>query len=273
MLTRPSFLIIGAEKAGTTSLYNYLSQHPGIFMPPVKELNHLIQHPKKRSLFQGPDVTYKVAIQNRDDYFKVFSDAPEGTVVGEITHIYLYAPESPGLIHEVLGNPKVIAILRNPVDRAFSQFVFHRNLQLEPLPTFEEALTIEEARIKAGWDPVFHYQQRGFYGEQLSRYYKEFPEDELRIYKFEDFFQAPASSMSDLYGFVGADASFVPDITKKFIPGGDPRTPQFIADENKGVPRPKQIRPATRNYLHQLYAEDIMKTERLTGLNLSDWLE
>jgi len=272
-LKKPSFVVIGAEKAGTTSLYNYLFQHPGIFMPPVKQLNHLIEHPKKRSPFQGPDVTYKQAYQNRSDYFEVFRNAPEGSVIGEITHIYLYAPESPGLIHDVLGAPKIIAIIRNPVDRAYAQFIFHRSLHLEPLSTFEEALESEEARIKAGWDPVFHYQQRGFYGEQLSRYYKLFPAGNLRIYKFEDFYQDIAASMADLYRFVGADPAFTPDVTKKFMPGGDPRTPHFVSEESNGVPEPKQMLPETRQYLHQLYATDTMETERLTGLSLTDWLE
>jgi hypothetical protein len=269
---KPDFVVIGAEKSGTTSLYYYLREHPGIFVPPVKELNHLIHHPAMRSVFQGPDVTYKRACRSRIEYLQVFEDAPRGSVIGEITHIYLYAPESPGMIHEVLGGPKIIAVIRNPMDRAYSQFTFHKKFGLDPLPTFEEALDDEQARITAGWDPVFHYTERGFYGRQLHRYYRLFPESSIRIYKFEDFFRNPVASMADLYGFVGTDPTYVPDVTRKFMPGGDPRAPEFIASPNKGVPLAKPIAPETHHRLREIYMEDIHETERLTGLDLSDWL-
>lgn len=272
-MKKPTFVVIGAIKSGTTSLYYYLCQHPGIFMPPVKQLNHLISHPEKRSPFQGPDVTYKLACRNRSDYFDIFRDAPEEAVIGEVTHIYLYAPESPGLIHDVLDTPRIIAVLRNPIDRAYAQYSFLRKLQLEPLSTFEAALEIEKARIKAGWDPVFHYLNRGFYSKQLSRYYEIFPSANLKIYKFEDFFQEPASSMADLFRFIRVHEGFVPDLTKKHLPAGDPRNPQYLPFESNGVPEPKQMVPETREYLREFFAADIAAAEQLTGLNLGDWLE
>jgi hypothetical protein len=266
-------VVIGAEKSGTSSLFYYLGQHPGIFMPKRKVLDHLIHHPEKRSLFQGPNITYAKACPSRDRYFQMFIKAPGESIVGEVSHIYLYAAESPELIEEVLGAPKIIAIIRNPLERAYAQFAFHRQLGIEPLATFEEATEVEQVRIKAGWDPVYHYVRRGFYGEQLSRYYRLFPASDIRIYRFEHFFQNLKSSLADLLRFIGADAAFVPDTTQKYIPGGDPRSYEYVASSNDGLPESKPIKPETRCRLATIYAEDIRNTERLTGLDLSGWLD
>ena len=84
---KPAFLVVGAARSGTTSVYGYLGQHPGIFVPAVKELNHLVHHPAKRSPLQGPDVTYKTALRSREEYLQVFRGAPRGCVMGEVTHI------------------------------------------------------------------------------------------------------------------------------------------------------------------------------------------
>lgn len=268
---KPAFLVVGAAKSGTTSVHHYLGEHPGIFVPAAKELNHLLHHPAKRSLLRGPDVTYKKALRSREVYLRAFSGAPEGSVIGEVANIYLYAEESPAIVREALGSPRIIALIRNPADRAYSNFAFNRKLGLEPLATFEEAVEIEEARIRAGWDPVYHYVRRGFYGSQLARYYRLFPESGIRVYKFEDFFQDTVDSMADLYGFVGVDPTFVPDVTRKFMPGRDPRTLEYVAAPNEGVPKAKPMASETRHRLMETYAEDIREAERLTGLDLADW--
>lgn len=270
---KPTFLVVGAAKAGTTSVYHYLGEHPGIFVPAGKELNYLAHHPAKHSPLQGPDVTYKKAVRSREQYLQVFSGAPEGSVIGEVAHIYLYAEESPGIVREALGSPRIVALIRNPADRAYAHFAFHRELGLEPLATFEEAVEDEAARIQGGWDPAYHYVRRGFYGSQLGRYYRLFPESGIRVYKFEDFFRDPLESLADLYGFVGVDPTFVPDVTRKFMPGGDPRTLQYVSSPNEGLPEAKPIASETRRGLMETYAEDIREAERLTGLDLSDWLD
>jgi sulfotransferase family protein len=272
-LKKPSFIVIGAEKSGTTSLFHYLYQHPEIFMPPVKELNYYIVYPEKWSLFQGPDVTFKKACRSQNEYFKMFKDAVEVKAIGEIGHIYLYAPESPVLIRATIGAPKIIAIIRNPLERAYAQFVFHRNLGMEPASTFEEAIEDEDRRVKGGWDPVYHYVRRGFYGQQLVRYYREFPEKNIKVYKFEHFFKHPRTSMAKLYDFIGVDPEFITDITQKYIPGGNPRAPEFISTKSTDVPSPKPIKTKTRKLLVNIYSDDIRKTQELTGLDLSDWLE
>ena len=270
---RPDFVVIGAEKSGTTSLYRYLADHPGIFMPPVKELNHLIDHPERRSMFQGPDVTFKIAVRSREEYWRVFADAPEGATVGELTHIYLYAPESPARIAEALGQPKLVAILRNPIDRAYAQYVFHRELGLEAEATFERSLEVEDGRVRAGWDPVYHYRRRGMYGEQLARYYERFDPASIRVYKFEEFFAEPAASMRSLYAFLGVDPEFVPGLDRVWVPGEDPRNPVLVGRPATGLPSRKPVDPSTRRMLADVFREDVLQLETLTGLSLRDWLE
>jgi hypothetical protein len=268
---KPRFVVVGAARSGTTSLYAYLRGHPGIFMPPVKELNHFIRHPTERSLLQGPDVTYRNACRSRKAYWSVFENAPEGSVPGEIAHIYLYAAESPAMIRDALGTPRIIAVIRNPIQRACSQYRFFRKLGLEPLATFEEALAREPERFRAGWDPMYYYIGRGFYGKQLARYYRIFPRSHIRVYKFEDFFRNPAAGLADLYGFVGAEPTFLPDISRKYLPLKDPRKRGLAPAQSDGVPGPVAVEGSTLRMLRDTYADDIRETESLTGLDLTDW--
>lgn len=267
---RPDFLLLGAAKAGTTSLAQYLGQHPGVFMA-RKDLNYFLDHPAARSPFRGPDVTHARAAKGSEDYRAAFEEAPPGSLAGDASHIYLYAPEAPGLIRQRLGTPHLVVVLRHPVERAYSHYAFNRGLGTELLPSFEEALAAEDMRVEAGWDPVFHYRRRGLYGEQLARYLEVFPAARLQVLVFEELFADPAAALRGLFEFLGVDPDFAPDVSQVHVPGGDVRAPTIQAAPATGLPPPAPLDPALRRRLAAGYAEDLERLETATGLCLEAW--
>ena len=292
----PNFLIIGAAKAGTTSLYSYLKQHPQIYMSAVKE-------PR----FFAPEVYtdynnvarsgIKEVPFTLEEYEQLFADVTTEIAIGEASTEYLYFPGVAARIKERLPEVKLIAILRNPVERAFSAFCYQLRDDYEPL-TFEAALNAESERIKQGYRQGWHYQQVGFYYEQIKRYLDTFAAEKIKIYLHEELIKDSVSITQDIYSFLGVDASFVPDLTKKNI-SGIPKNRllhNIFTKENplKSLVKPllsEQVRQniyqkvrknnlkgkpslalETRQQLIELYREDILKLQELIQRDLSHWL-
>jgi len=163
-MTMPNFLIIGAPKSGTTSIYQYLAEHPEVFMSPVKE-PHFFAFEGQTLSFRGPgdDREFGRYVTTIEEYQNLFQNVSDEKAIGEATPSYLSIQSAPGCIQKYVPGVKMIAILRNPVDRAFSNFVFMVQLGYEPLTEFQSALEQEESRISAGWSHRFHYKRRGFY--------------------------------------------------------------------------------------------------------------
>ena len=183
----PNFLIIGAARAGTTSIYHNLSQHPEVFMSDRKEIN-FFNHHWDRGL---------------DWYDSFFSGYAGQKMVGEASVRYTFryseAVKVPERIARTLDHPKLIYVVRHPVDRAYSHYWHNRNtLQREEGP-FEEA--IEE-------HPV--YLTTSCYFERLSPYLRYFPPEQICVLIFEEFFADPQQGMRTIFDFLGVDSSFVP---------------------------------------------------------------
>ena len=122
-MTMPTFLIIGAGKSGTTSLYYYLKQHPQVYMSPVKEAHFFDQDEGEKPDFRGPGRSSPPPITSIEDYRALFRGVTDETAVGEATPSYIYIPGAPGRIRRRIPDAKLIAGLRNPTDRAYSAFL------------------------------------------------------------------------------------------------------------------------------------------------------
>ena len=144
----PTFLVIGAAKSGTTSLHRYLGQHPDIFVSRVKEPGFFAFEGQSLD-FDGPGDEWiqQTVATNIDAYAHHFEGVTSEKAIGESSPVYLYSKEAPGRIATHLENPHLIAILRDPVDRAFSQFLFFVQCGREPLRDFGAALDAESSRI------------------------------------------------------------------------------------------------------------------------------
>jgi len=296
----PNFLIIGAAKSGTTSLYYYLQQHPQIFMSPVKETNFfsLEGHPLN---FQGPgdrEAICPFAVTNWQEYRKLFADVTNEIAIGEASPLYLYHPDAPCRIKEKLENVKLIAILRNPVERAFSSFLHLRRDQREPERDFRTAISRENERIAANWEHIWHYLHMGFYSIQLKRYFTQFSPEQMKIYLYEDLQNDPLGIVKDICRFLEVDDKFIPDMSQQYNRSFIPRSAKlrnFLDDDGDIKKTIRQLVPhkllgmgydilnymnasrpqlpsSFRRELIDVYRADILELADLLKRDLSTWL-
>lgn len=224
MNSLPSFLIIGAAKSGTTALYHYLNQHSEVFLSPIKETNFFAQKGKKVA-FKGPKDnvgTHSTTITEIGDYHNQFINVTTEKAVGEICPSYLYCSDAPKNIKEYIPEVKIIAILREPVARAFSAWVHLTRDGREQL-SFKDALDDELRRIKENWAEIWHYKHESLYYEQLKRYYDTFPKENIRVFLYEDFKNDPVKVFSEICEFIGVDNRFIPDMSLQHNKGGIPK--------------------------------------------------
>ena len=306
----PNFLIIGAAKSGTTSLFNYLAQHPDVFMSPVKEPNYfaLCEGPinlrgpvDEASMFR---LMHRKSVTRLDAYEALFAHAAGHKAIGEASPRYLYAPQAPAAIARRLGALRLIAILRDPAERAYSHFVMNRHRGVEPCASFADALAAEDERVADGWDWDWHYVRLGRYAAQLERYLDHFDRVQVRICLYDDLRRDPQRLLQDLFDFLGIEASFVADVStrhKAALSASDDRfTRLAFAPENtwlgrlayRVVPSPvgraaqdllqtlagrlpgAAVPPMTAEVRQRLVAqlsEDTLRLERLIERDLSAW--
>jgi hypothetical protein len=214
-LTLPNFLIIGAAKSGTTALYQFLLEHPEIYMSPDKE-PHYFALSRKTITFTGPGSDYlNSRIRTLSEYERLFADVTNERAVGEASTQYLYFPWTALNIRHHLPDVKLIAILRNPVDRAYSAYLHRVKRGLEQL-SFEDALADEAVRMRQNWDPVSFYKEGGLYARQLERYLQLFDASQLKVLTYEEFKSHPQAVLEELFTFLGVDPSFVPSLDRTF---------------------------------------------------------
>ncbi|MBD0328504.1 MAG: sulfotransferase [Thermoleophilia bacterium] len=205
----PDFLIVGAQRAGTTALYAYLRRHPAIAGPPWKEVSFFDRHyARGERWYRGHfPSTLRLGWAGRRE-----GDRPR---VGEASPSYLFHPLAPERAAAVVPGARLVALLRDPVERAFSHYRFEVALGREPL-AFEQALDAEEERTRADvermrTDPAyvgyawwnFSYLGRGRYAEQLERWLARFPREQLLVLTSEDLFADPGRTSAAVLGFLG----------------------------------------------------------------------
>ncbi len=301
-MTLPNFLIIGAAKSGTTSLYRYVGQHPEVYAN-VKEPGYFALAGRPLN-YSGPgdqDGFVRRAITDQKAYEALFAGVTDEKVYGEASVLYLYSQEAPLRIKQSIPQVKLIAILRNPVERAYSSYLHMRRDGREPLANFADALAAEPERIAANWEHQWHYTRLGFYHTQLVRYFALFPPSQIAVYTYDELKANPAALMQKVFRFLEVDETFVPDFSIKHNVSGTPKSqafnrflirPNWVKDWIRPfLPRSlrrylglkvKQINlntnkaempPQARTVLTQLYRDEIVALQTLIGQDLSHWLE
>ena len=287
-MTLPNFIIIGVAKAGTTSLYRYLDQHPQVFMSPEKETN-FFAHPETRDGMRvgggaPPPPTY-FHVKTLEAYKALFEGVTDEIAIGEASPRYFGCPTAPRRIRECIPDVKLVASLRNPADRAFSGFLMR-------VRRGRAAMTIRERLT-----PESHHVREGFYYHWLKRYFDIFPKHQIKVCIFEDFKEDPTKVVLDLFDFLGVNTNFVPDTSTRHNPGGVPKSsllnrlffdstlirmakavlPERTQRMAKRVRQlnleaPPKFPADLRAELLKLYREDIRKLETLLDRDLSIWL-
>lgn len=297
----PNFLIVGAPRCGTTSLYSYLRQHPDIHMSSKKEPGFLTA-PFSTHPSPGPgDLTYEMRyVVDFRDYRALFTPGIGKAIRGEATvHTYYYGEKAISRIKTYLGDPKILFLLRNPADRAFSGYMLKKRDKREFLP-FEEALAMEAQRMAEGWHHSWFYTDLGRYARKVRLFLCHF--SAVKICLYDNLKKDPAGMFRSVCSFLGVDASFIPKMGTKHNPGGIPRWHPvnrlfvrksflqrflrncgtfFLGSQRWSALRERvrqktlkraTMKPETRRSLKKLYEDDILELQSLTGLDLSNWL-
>jgi hypothetical protein len=287
----PTFLVIGAYKAGTTTLHHVLRAHPQVFVPPRQEPNYF-------AFADEPDPTnpaWAKAVHSEADYKALFAAADDARAVGEVSPEYLLNPAAPEAIARRVPAVTLIAVLRNPVDRAFSDWTMYRREGVEPLD-FDAALAQQAARRARG-EAHGGYLTVGLYADQLDRYYSRFDKSRLHIALYDDITADPAGAYAGIFRAIGVDehqvklrdevhnVGAVPStrvdhvayklragvrpLTRRLPLAGLRRRASVLLDER--LTRPT-LDPATRAELVEHFRPDIERLQALIGRDLSMWL-
>ena len=224
MLHLPNFLIIGAAKAGTSSLYDWLNQHPQIFMSSIKEPNFFALENENLNYDSRSVVEEYLAkcITDIETYQKQFQGVSNEIAIGEASPMYLYSSEASKNIYKLIPKANLIVILRNPIERAYSNFLHHIQHNLETTSNFIEGIEQEKQRIENNWWWGFHYINAGFYYLQLKRYYDQFDVNQIKVVLYEDLIQNSLDTLRDIFSFLGVDKNFVPDMSIQQSKSGVP---------------------------------------------------
>jgi hypothetical protein len=215
----PDFFIIGAPKAGTTALHAALAAHPGLFMSSVKEPKFFLSDgpPPARGGGPGDVQTYREHIWRRAEYEALFAAAPRGALRGESTPFYLYRTDALERIRALVPGAKLTVILRDPVERAHSNWTHLWSAGLEPVGNFVEACAEEDARAAAGWADFWHYRRLGKYGAQLENLFLHFPREQVFILRYRALIDAPAQTLDDICEFLGVHAGVIGHVPKQNV--------------------------------------------------------
>lgn len=224
--SRPDALIMGAPKAGTSALHAALAQHPQIYASPVKEPKYYMCWDAPPPAYRGPGDAHSNQewIWRRADYEALFRDASEDAVRLESTPFYLYLRGARRRIAEELPEAKLIIIVRDPIDRAYSNWMHLWVDGLEPISDFVAAWHAEDSRVVAGWAPFWHYRRLGRYGEQLADLLSRVERERVFVLRYWQLVSQPSQTLSRVARFLGIDEDQVttipPDNARPFVEPG-----------------------------------------------------
>jgi sulfotransferase family protein len=301
----PDFLVLGAPKAGTTALHAALVQHPQLFLTTPKEPKYFLTGGERpRRVHQrGPGDAHSAQewIWRRERYERLFDAAPPGTLKGESTPFYLWDRSAHRRIAQTVPDAKLIAIVRDPVDRAYSNWTHLRADGLEPESDFRAACALEDRRAARGWAPFWRYVGLGRYGEQLEHLFTLVPREQVHVLRYRALIDEPEQTLDGIAEFLGVQTGLLREIPasnmhpwagpgvvndglRTVIRGGaalgsvvPPRVwrqaqrPLLAALHRGAVHRPK-LDVAVRRELVDRFRDDVAVLERMLGRSFQDWL-
>ena len=225
-MTLPNFLILGAARCGTTSLHYYLAEHPDVCMSSIKEPNFFLFEPTDRGPRPciGDDRRLLAkSVPDRVRYERLFPHP--AAAVGEASPLYLYTRETPGLIRQAVPEARLIAIVREPVDRTWSHFVYvNDDLGERTVPAFRQAV---EQELDLPYEPYrtgTHFVRLSAYAEQLQRYRSIFPSDRMLIIGYDDLIRRTGETLGRICTFLEIDEAFGFDTSVQYNPSSGERS-------------------------------------------------
>lgn len=257
----PDFVVIGAFKAGSTSFHHYFSQHPDVFMTKVKDPTYFAFDPNNKVHVERSRL--KSLVSDRAEYEALFDEARADQLKGEVSPYYLHSPLAPQKMKEIVPAIKMVACLRNPVERAYSHYQMMLRSGVET-----------KSPEKAFSDNAF-WVKTSLYADEIQRYRQIFSHEQIKFVLFDDLIADPQALMSELFTFIGVRSSFNVNAEYKFNPGGIPKSPWLhhglIA--LKWIPMLRSYTPAfIRSRLAQIRDKNLKSTEKLSVDVQKQWL-
>ena len=301
---RPDFLVVGAPKAGTTALHAALAQHPDVFVSSTKEPKYWLCDDAPPPHWSGPGDRHSQQewVWQADRYSALFEPAEPHQARGESTPFYLWSRGAHRRIAAALPDVRLVAVVRDPVDRAYSNWMHLWSDGLEPERDFLRAFGQQDERVRAGWAPFWRYRELGLYGEQLEHLHRYVDPARVLVVRYRDLVDEPGPTVDRVSRFLGIREGQVDSIprdnSRGFVPPGwrpaafgplvrgTARLGQFAPPElwramhpslvsllHRGpTPERPRLAPAQRERVLAAYADDIGLLSRLTGQDFGDWL-
>ncbi|MBS1657779.1 MAG: sulfotransferase domain-containing protein [Chitinophagales bacterium] len=292
-MNKPNFLLVGAGKSATRSLYNYMIQHPDVFMPKMKE----------PQFFVANEVAGRIQkwLDDEKKYFHLFDGSEGKKAVGEASVMYLFFYEEAirNILKYLSPQVKIMVILRNPAERAYSAYNFVHLNNPEEKFSFEEALQKEDERWNDRSSLFMQYRRMGLYADAVKAYKENFPN--LHIMWYDEFRKEPERVLKGVFKFLGIDPEVPIDYTRVWNKGGKrwknpmlrwlfmsdnifKKTYKVFFPKRKGVrthdfftqqfmEQTEPMNPETKKQLIDYFRDDILKLQAITGRDLSAWMK
>jgi len=309
---KPNFFVVGAAKSGTTSIYHYLKSHNDIYLSPIKEPHYFSTDIKIENFSSTylkhtfldlesyfaekpyPELALSF-VKKQEHYAKLFEDWAGEKAIGECSPSYLYSDVAAKNIFEFNKDSKIIISLRNPIKRAFSHYLMALRLG-HTHHDFRQAFEHDLNKNPKGWGTSELFYELGLYSSQIEKFKECFPDNQIKIVLFEDLKSNTNKLIMEIHEFLGVEkmeigktekhnAAFVPRnplLNQIMVKSGvknlvsnivgdktkDKMKSVFFDKDNIG-----EINEEDKNYLREIYREDILKTSKLIDKNLDFWLE
>ena len=280
---RPNFFLVGAPRSGTSAMYSLLKQHPEVHLAILKEPH-----------FFGTDLTIQPhTIRDPELYLGLFAEAGDRPCVGEGSVWYLSSALAAREIREFSPGAKILALLREPSEMAYSLYHLYRRTGNEELPSFAEALAAQEERRQGRRIPAATYFPEGLQyveaaraADKLERFFAAFGRDRVRVVLFEDFRRDNAKVYREVLEFLEIDPGFVPEFDParaaariqemaiRQLRRTDPRVRRKIGREGlrqHAGPAREPMSPELRARLREIFRPDVARLSELLGRDLSAW--
>ncbi|MFT4084925.1 MAG: sulfotransferase [Nocardioides sp.] len=300
----PDFIIIGAPKAGTTALHSALARHPQVFVSQPKEPKYWMCDDAPPPHWRGPGDKHSQQewVWQWEEYQALFADAPGDRLRGESTPFYLWSRGAHRRIAESLPEVRLIAVVRDPIDRAYSNWMHLWCDGLEPIGDFLAAFGRERSRIRSGYAPFWRYRELGLYGEQLAHLYRHVDPARVLVVRYKEIVDEPCATLDRACAFLGIEGGHIPRIPAdnsrtyvepgwrsralgpvvrggawlgQFAPprlwrGAEPFLRRRLAGPGQAT-RPL-LTADQRQQLLPAFADDVALLSEVTGRDYSDWL-
>ena len=287
MNVKPNFLIVGAAKAGTTSFAKYLNQHPDVFIPENKELRYFISETIKNINRKDPQLKEILlsSVLDRQKYYNTFNVVNKYAGEASVHYLYHYKETIEKVLDEI-GDVPIFIILRNPVERAISNWSYTQH----EFNSFDKSIELEPERAARNYNSFWYYKGMGEYYVPVKHYIDSF--SKVRIFLFEDLIHDAQSVVADSFKFLGLpeidhiDTSKIHNISYSYLPrrsfkrvlSNSKFTRNYLRMLRKVhlenlffIEKNKDVSRSTKEKLLEYYLNDINKLEDLIRRDLSNW--